>query len=82
MIKYASLANCGTFLHQCPLFFIIVQCKQQIWCVCVCCQSQILGDGEEGWLGWKVWGDWEEVSVAAGNGVGPKRALHSCQLGL
>lgn len=25
---------------------------------------------------------WEEASAAAGNGVGPKRALCSCQLGL
>lgn len=35
-----------------------------------------------GMLGLESPSGWEEVSAAAGNGVGPKRALCSCQLRL
>lgn len=66
MIKYASLANCVTFSHQSPLFIIKVQCKQQIWCVCVrVVKDRFFGDEEGERLSWKVRGGWEEASVAA-----------------
>lgn len=85
MIKYASLAcslaNCGPFSHQCPLFLIRVQCKQQIWLVCVLSEPDFR-EWRRGMLGLESPSGWEEASAAAGNGGGPKRALCSCQLGL